>query len=128
MSGNETILLVEDEPMLQQITSMALASKGYRVLHAKDGLEALEVYEKHRREIRLVVTDMDLPKLSGEELVRRMREMNSSVEIIVTSGYLEPEVKERVLQSDARAFLAKPYEHPQLLALVRKVLDAKQRH
>lgn len=123
--GHETILLVEDEPMLSDITKMALTSNGYTVLCAKDGFEALEVYTQHFREIQLVFSDIDLPKLAGEELVKRLREINSSMKIIITSGYLEPETKERILGLGAKAFIPKPYEHADMLSIVREILDTK---
>ena len=123
--GGETILFVEDEPMLYEISRMALTGNGYTVLYAKDGLEAIDVYRRHYSDIRLVLTDMDLPKLSGEDLVKKLLAINPSLKIIIASGYLEPEVKSRVLQSGAKAFLAKPYAHAEMLAKVRSALDEK---
>jgi CheY-like chemotaxis protein len=123
--GHETILLVEDEPMLSEITKMALTSNGYVVLSAKDGLQAFDVYIRHFRDIQLVFTDMDLPKLAGESLVSKLIEVNPSVKIIATSGYLESEAKERILGKGVKAFVPKPYEHAKMLAMVREILDAK---
>jgi two-component system cell cycle sensor histidine kinase/response regulator CckA len=126
VGGHETILFVEDEPLLFETSKMALASKGYRVLYAKDGFEAIDMYRQHFKEIQLVLTDMDLPKLGGEKLIKALLEINSKLRIIFASGYVEPEVKAKVLKSGAKAFLAKPYDHVAMLATVREVLDAKE--
>jgi PAS domain S-box-containing protein len=123
--GNETILFVEDEPLLYETSKMALDSKGYRVLYAKDGLEALDVYRQHFKEIHLVVTDMDLPKMGGEKLVEALLKINPKLKVIFVSGYVEPEIKAKVLEWGAKAFLAKPYDPKTMLAKVREVLDAK---
>ena len=125
LGGLESILIAEDEALLFETTKMALVSKGYKVFYAKDGLEALELYRQHHREIALVLTDMDLPRLGGEGLIKSLLEVNPKLRIIFSSGFVEPEVKTRVLDLGAKAFLAKPYEPSRMLALVRDVLDAK---
>jgi PAS domain S-box-containing protein len=122
--GSETILIVEDEVLLYETTKMTLASKGYAVLYARDGLEALDVYRKHHKDIGLVLTDMDLPKLGGEKLIETLAQINPNLRIVFASGYVDPEVKEKVLQLGAKAFLAKPYDPITLLGMVRRVLDA----
>jgi PAS domain S-box-containing protein len=123
LGGNETILLVEDEPLLSEITEMALVSNGYKVFTAKDGLEAVETYQKHFADLHLVLTDIELPKISGEELVKRLIAIKSSTKIIITSGHLEVEMKERILTLGAKSFLSKPYDQVQILSIIRKVLD-----
>ena len=122
--GHETILFVEDEALLYETSKIALLSKGYSVLYAKDGFEAIDVYRHHFKEIHLVLTDMDLPKLGGEKLVKALLEINAKLKIIFASGYVEPEVKAKVLKSGAKAFLAKPYDHVEMLVTIREVLDA----
>lgn len=124
--GYEIILFVEDEPLLYETSKMALVSKGYKVLYAKDGLEAIDVFRQHSREIHLVLTDMDLPKMGGEELVKVLLEINPKLKIICASGYVEPETKAKVLKSGAKAFLAKPYDPAAMLAKVRETLDIKE--
>jgi nitrogen-specific signal transduction histidine kinase/ActR/RegA family two-component response regulator len=126
MGGTETILFVEDEALLFETSKIALVSKGYKVLYAKDGLEALDEFRKHFKEIKLVLTDVDLPKLGGEKLVKALLEINPKLKIIFASGYIEPGVKAEILKSGAKAFLGKPYDHVSMLATVREVLDAKE--
>ena len=123
--GNETILFVEDEALLYETSRLVLASKGYNVLYAKDGLEALEVYRKHFKEIHLVLTDMDMPKLGGEKLVKAFLDINPRLKIIFASGFVEPEVKARVFKLGAKEFLAKPYDPVAMLSKVREVLDSE---
>jgi CheY-like chemotaxis protein len=123
--GNETILIVEDEPLLYETTKIALVTKGYKVLYAKDGFEALDLYRQRVNEIHLVLTDMDLPKLGGEKLAKALLEINPKLKIIFSSGYVEPDLIAKVLESGAKAFLPKPYEVVTMLAKVREVLDAK---
>jgi two-component system cell cycle sensor histidine kinase/response regulator CckA len=124
--GQETILVVEDETLLYETTKMVLVSKGYEVLYAREGFEAIDVYRKHFKEIHLVLTDMDLPKLGGEQLIKTLLEINPKLKVIFSSGYVEPEVKARLLESGAKAFLAKPYDPLALLAKVRAVLDGNE--
>jgi DNA-binding response OmpR family regulator len=125
-AGTETILFVEDEALLYETSRIAFISKGYKVLYAKDGLEAIDEYRKHFKEIQLVLTDVDLPKLGGEKLVKALLEINPRLKIIFASGYIEPEAKARILEAGAKDFLAKPYDHVAMLAKVREVLDAKE--
>jgi two-component system, cell cycle sensor histidine kinase and response regulator CckA len=125
LGGNETILIVEDEPLLYETTRITLVNKGYRVLYAKDGREAIDVYRQHFKEIQLVFTDLDLPKLSGAKLVETLLEINPTLKIIFASGYVNPEVKTKLLESGAKAFLAKPYQPEEVVTKVREILDAK---
>src|SRR5207253_1304842 len=85
-----TVMLVEDEEMLRELGIMLLESDGYSVLAAKDGIEAVEMFEAHADEIGLVVCDLGLPRLGGHDVFLRMKEIKPSVRAIVASGYLEP--------------------------------------
>lgn len=89
IGGTETILFVEDEFFLYETSRFALISKGYRVLYAKDGIDALDVYRQHYKEIRLVLTDLNLPKLGGEGLVQTLLGINPKLRVIFVSGYIE---------------------------------------
>ena len=86
-----TIMLVEDEEMLRDLGVMMLESDGYRVIAARDGVEAVEMFENHADEIGLVVCDLGLPRLGGRDVFLRMKEIKPSVRAIVASGYLEPD-------------------------------------
>lgn len=121
--GNETILLVEDEEALLALVRKTLEVKGYRVLTAQDGLEALDFYKRHVDQISVVVTDMGLPKLGGWEAARKMREINKHVKIILASGFLEPGKKEKLARDGMTHFIQKPYNPNQVLAKIREVIE-----
>ncbi len=121
--GSETILVVEDEEDLRELLTSVLHDFGYSILVARDGMEALERYRRHRQDIRLVVTDMDLPKLNGAAVSRAILSTDPGARIILISGFVEAALKESILASGVREFLAKPYTMPQMLQLVRNVLD-----
>jgi PAS domain S-box-containing protein len=122
--GSETILVIEDEITLRKLMTKILEAYGYRVLTAGDGIEALEQFEAHRKEIALVLSDMDLPKLDGSEVFSLMRLHDPSVKVILVSGYLEPQFKAELLKSGAKGFVQKPYTPADVLKKIREVLDA----
>lgn len=107
--SGETILLVEDEEMLLDLLQVFLEENGYKVLIARDGMEAVEVYEKHAQEINVVLSDMGLPKLGGWEAFRRMKAINPSVRCILASGYFDPDLRADMIREGALDFVQKPY-------------------
>ncbi|MCJ7526170.1 MAG: response regulator [Candidatus Aminicenantes bacterium] len=121
--GSETILLVEDEEDLCELLAAVLHDQGYGILVAHDGLEALERYRRHRGDIQLVITDMDLPKINGAAVCQAILSSDPKTKIILISGFLETALKNSILASGVREFLAKPYTMPQMLQIVRRVLD-----
>lgn len=124
VSGNETILLVEDEGMLMELVRSLLEGHGYTVLVASDGVEAVEVFRKNRDVISLVMSDVGLPRLTGVEALRQMREIDPEVVAILASGYLDSETKSDVLKSGTvKHFLQKPYVPDIVLQTIREVLD-----
>jgi nitrogen-specific signal transduction histidine kinase/CheY-like chemotaxis protein len=125
IGGIETILFVEDEEMLMQMVSFLLESKGYNVLCARDGLEAVNIYQSHKQEIALVLTDMGLPVLTGLDEFKKLKEINPSVKVVFASGYFDPDVKSELLKDGANGFIQKPYEPDDVLRIIRKVLDQK---
>ncbi len=120
----EVILAIEDEEMLRDFLQTILEDNGYRVILAADGTEGLQTYIKRMNEIDLVLLDMGLPKMSGEEVLERIVATNSNVKVISVSGSIEPEVQESVLHNGAAAYLAKPYLTEELLAKVDLTLHA----
>ena len=123
-AGTETILVVEDEESLGGLLQMSLEAVGYRVLSASDGQAAIEAFKSHRDEISLVISDVGLPKISGDQVYLAMKQLDPGVRTILASGYIEPELKADVLRAGVRAFLQKPYDMRTILAEVRQVLDA----
>lgn len=114
----ETILLVEDEPAVRQLFAQALIRAGYHVYEARNGQEAMKVYDQHGDTIDLVLTDMRMPFMGGAELAEHLRARRGTLKMICVSGYPSPGSNE--LTSD---FLAKPFSRDALLSKVREVLD-----
>jgi two-component system, cell cycle sensor histidine kinase and response regulator CckA len=125
--GTETILLVEDEKPVRELVARVLEKHGYKILQAGTGAEAIRVWEKHKEEIALLLTDLVMPdNMNGRELAEELWKQQPDLKVIFTSGYSADIVgKDFKLESDTN-FLQKPY-HPQMLALtVRRCLDGKQ--
>ena len=118
----QTILLVEDEEMLRELGVSILESEGFRVLAAKDGVEAVALFESHSDEIGLVVCDLGLPRLGGREAFLKMKESRPGVRAIVASGYLEPTIRSEMLKAGVIDTIQKPYDFNDLLAKIRSII------
>ncbi|PYI91591.1 MAG: hybrid sensor histidine kinase/response regulator [Verrucomicrobia bacterium] len=118
----QTILLVEDEEMLRELGVSMLQSEGFRVLAAKDGVEAVALFESHSDEIGLVVCDLGLPRLGGREAFLKMKESKPGVRAIVASGYLEPAIRSEMLKAGVIDTIQKPYDFNDLLAKIRSII------
>ena len=116
----ETILLVEDEPAVRRLFMLALTHAGYRVYPARNGQEALKLFDEHGDSIDLLLTDLKMPYMDGAELARHLHARRKTLKMIAISGYAagaDPQ-----LTAD---FLAKPFSRHELLAKVREVLDRR---
>jgi signal transduction histidine kinase/ActR/RegA family two-component response regulator len=123
--GTETVLVVEDEPMVRDVVMGVLSRKGYDCLVAEDGLMAVELLRAHADRISAVLTDLGLPKLDGAALVWRLRQTHPAVPILVASGLIEPEVEEELHAAGVRAILWKPYDLASLATAVRRAIDGR---
>lgn len=124
LEGNETILLVDDEPMVRDLGTEILRGYGYQVIEAADGLEALEIFNHKRAEIDLVILDLLMPKLSGKETLERLRQLDSTLKILICSGYGTREPESQLLAGDRQTPLVhKPFKPEELVYAVRKILD-----
>jgi DNA-binding response OmpR family regulator/two-component sensor histidine kinase len=124
--GTETILFVEDEEMLLTAVGDILRQQGYRVLTASTGEQALEIYRKNRKSIDLVVSDLELPQSSGWDTFLEMRKRAPKLDAVIVSGYVEPALREKMIDGGARAFLRKPYTAEALLSAIRQALDERR--
>ena len=115
-----TILVVEDEEALVRLLKKLLPREGYRVLTAMDGEEGLGLYQDHKAEIDVVLLDLGLPKMTGMDVIPKLKEQNPNVNIVIATGYLEPELKTELFHAGVRDCIHKPY----LLTEVLEKLDA----
>jgi two-component system, cell cycle sensor histidine kinase and response regulator CckA len=124
LGGSETILVVEDEPVLRELVREILRQYKYRVVEACTGLEALRIWDEFNGEIDLLLTDMVMPEgLSGSELASQLRQRKPDLRVIFTSGYSAEMMGSPNVPEDA-LFLAKPYHPPQLAKIIRQALDS----
>jgi CheY-like chemotaxis protein len=124
--GNDTILLVEDEAPLRGLVRRILVGKGYRVLEAACGTEALELWHRHRDAIGLVLTDMVMPGgMTGRELARHLLAESPNLRILYSTGYTDEMLGDDSILRDSPDFLEKPYEASRLLHAVRACLDRR---
>jgi len=121
--GQETILLVEDEDMVRQVTGDALASFGYKVISAATGPEAIAICEVEQEEIHLILTDVIMPGMNGPELVRRLEQQCPRAKVLFMSGYVGSDNSQDDFLDQGAAFLAKPFGPDVLGEKVRSVLD-----
>lgn len=120
--GSETILLVEDDGAVAMLTERVLKTVGYSVLVAEDGLKALDLAEQYSGEIDLMITDIMMPKMDGQELIAAIRLLSPAMGIICLSGYADDDIIADVVSKGA-TFVKKPYTPIELAKIVRSVLD-----
>jgi DNA-binding response OmpR family regulator len=122
--GTETILLVEDDPQLNQLASSVLTHCGYRVLVAANPDEGLALCRNHPQEIHLLVTDVVMPKMNGRQLAEEVTRIRPSVKLLYVSGYTSNAIVHYGVLDDGLWFLPKPFSLAALVSKVREVLDA----
>jgi two-component system cell cycle sensor histidine kinase/response regulator CckA len=119
-TGHGTILLVEDEEGLRGLNARGLASRGYTVLQAANGVEAIEVLGGHAGKVDLVVSDVVMPEMDGPTLLKELRRRDPAVRVIFVSGYAEEAFEKNLPDEGTYAFLAKPFTLKQLVEKVKE--------
>jgi PAS domain S-box-containing protein len=122
-NGHESILLVEDEASLRQLAARALRAKGFHVMLAADGAEALRVLESHRQPLDLLVTDVVMPNMDGRELADRLRARMPGLKVLFLSGYMDDALLRRGVFEAHETLLQKPFTPSTLAQRVCEVLD-----
>lgn len=120
--GEETVLVVEDEDVVRNLSERVLNKYGYNVVTAIDGQQGLDVYSEQRKDIDLVLLDMSMPNMSGKTVLEKMIQINPEVRVIIFSGHSRQEIGEETL-SQSKEFIYKPYDIKDLVKKVRRVLD-----
>ena len=116
------VLLVDDDLVVLEITSLMLSTIGFTVLRAIDGIEAVHVFRKHKNEIRLVLSDVSMPRMGGWETLGALREIMPDIPMILASGYGEEQVMDGPHTERPQAFLGKPYNLDALREAIRRTL------
>ena len=125
LTGAGRILFVEDEDPVRMFGGRALRNKGYEVIEARSGEEALDWLQEDGGTIELLITDVIMPKIDGPTLVRHVREKQPSVKVLCISGYTEERLRERSGLDEDLAFLAKPFSLKQLASAVKDVMQGR---
>ena len=121
--AQRTILVVEDERIMLRLLERFLSRQGYQVLLAADGEQAIDGYCRHKTEIDVVLLDVGLPKVSGVDVLRKMKKENPDVRVVVASGYLNAQMKTEMYRAGVKAFVDKPYLLPEMLETLRSVTE-----
>jgi len=119
----KSVLVVDDEPFVREMVKKTLESRGYSVLVAENGKEALAVYEGQMDKIDLVVTNVDMPYMDGLSLCRALKQLKPEVRILVSSGHRHPDKLQAIKDSGVTHFLGKPYTADDLAAEVQAILS-----
>jgi two-component system, cell cycle sensor histidine kinase and response regulator CckA len=122
LTGQGTILLVEDEEGLRSLNARGLRSRGYSVIEASNGIEAMEALEERDGAVDLVVSDVVMPEMDGPTLLKTMRGRNPDLKIIFVSGYAEDAFEKSLPENQQFAFLPKPFTLSQLVAAVKETM------
>jgi two-component system cell cycle sensor histidine kinase/response regulator CckA len=122
LTGTGTILLVEDEEGLRALNARGLKSRGYTVLEAENGVDAVSVFEQHSGAVDLVVSDVVMPEMDGPTLLKELRKRNPQLKIVFVSGYAEEAFAKSLPEGQQFSFLAKPFTLKQLIAQVKETM------
>ena len=120
---NRTMLIVDDESLMLRLLEKFFSQHGYDVMVASDGEQAIEIYRTYKPRIDAVLLDIRLPKTTGEEVFRRMKEENAAVKVVIASGYLAADVKTDLTFAGVKRFVNKPYVLSELLETFQAVLE-----
>lgn len=124
-TGNETILLAEDEPVVTQLLSGVLSAAGFKVIACVDGDEAIEQYQKHRDSIRLALLDYRMPHKNGIEVFDAVRKITPDLPVVLMSGNIASAEKQELQKNGLRAVLRKPCSGQEILQAIRNALDTE---
>lgn len=125
--GRELVLIIDDEPEIAEFASTILAEEGYKVIVARDGFEALKIFQQIHHEIGLIILDFFLPVMDGDAVFEELKAIDPGVDVVLSSGFAEQNKIGAMLAQGLRGFIPKPYTREKLLEQVRSTLDAPRR-
>jgi len=125
LKGTETVLLVDDEDTIIDVGEQLLKTLGYKVLVARGGKEAIEIYKKNKDKIDIVILDMIMPQMGGGEAYDRMKEINPDIKVLLSSGYSINGQATEILERGCNSFIQKPFNMKELSQSIREILDKK---
>ena len=117
----KTILLIDDEEIVINISEMMLKRLGYKVLKAQSGYEGLQIFEENKSEIDLIISDLEMPKMNGKEVMDKIREINPEIKVMLSSGALTDADEQDIINNGFSGFLKKPYS---MTTLCEKMSEA----
>ena len=120
----ELVMIVDDEAFVTMLAQRVLTDEGYRVVTAKDGFQAIELYRKLRDQIALIILDFTMPVMDGSDVYHERLEINPKVPVVLSSGFAEQDRLRAMLAKGMRGFIPKPYTQEKLLTQIRATLDA----
>jgi CheY-like chemotaxis protein len=124
-SGNrELVMIVDDEDFVTILAQRVLADEGYRVVTARDGFQAIDLYRKLRDQVALIILDFTMPVMDGSDVFHELLEINPEVPVVLSSGFAEQDSLRAMLAKGLRGFIPKPYTQEKLLAQIRATLDS----
>ena len=123
-TGSGLVLMVDDDPRVRAVTELLLRDLGFDVLAAPSGRDAIREFELHADEIRVVLLDVTMPDLSGDQVLEELRRRRPDLDVLLCSGYAEEEMQERFSSQDMACFLQKPYTRSALEARLKHLLGS----
>lgn len=121
--GSGTILVVDDKEDVRIASQLILEEIGFRVITARDGREGLAVFQKHSKDLSVVLLDLTMPHMNGQELLKEIRQLSQTIPVILSSGYTEHDALKRFSGTGINGFIQKPYQVEALIAKVRQIIE-----
>jgi len=119
----ELVMIVDDEDLVTLLAQRVLTDEGYRIVTAKDGFQAIDIYRKLRDQIALIILDFTMPIMDGADVFAELLQINPKAPVVLSSGFAEQERLRSMLARGLRGFIPKPYTQQKLLTQIRSVLD-----
>jgi CheY-like chemotaxis protein len=120
----ELVMIVDDEDFVTMLAQRVMAEQGYRVITAKDGFQALDIFKRLHREISLIILDFTMPVMDGADVFHELLQVDANVPVVLSSGFAEQDRLRGMLARGLRGFIPKPYTQQKLLTQIRTTLDA----